>query len=89
MARTGYFFIGGLWAVGLITGLVLARAPDLVPLPTPHLMVPLIVGLIVDLAIRPASNAGRIAPISMNERAIAVIGAALIGFGATALLSPR
>ncbi len=87
--RTGYVFVAALWAVGIVTGVVLARAPDSVPLPTPHLMVPLIVGLIVDLAIRPASNAGRIAPISMNERAIAVIGAALIGFGATALLSPR
>jgi hypothetical protein len=89
MRRTGHVFIAGLWAVGLATGVVLARAPDLVPLPTPHLMVPLIVGLIVDLAIRPASNAGRIEPISMNERAIAVIGAALIGFATTAFLSQR
>ena len=87
MHRTGYFFIGTLWAVGVVTGLVLARGPDLVPLPTPHLMVPLIVGLLLDLAIRPASNAGRIAPITMNERAIGVIGAALVGFGATALVT--
>ena len=85
--RTGYVFIAALWVVGIVTGIVLARAPDSVPLPTPHLMVPLIVALIVDLAVRPASNAGRIAPVSMNERAIAVIGAALVGFVTTAQLS--
>jgi hypothetical protein len=85
--RTGFLFIATLWVVGLVTGVILARAPDSVPLPTPHLMVPLIIALIIDLAIRPASNAGRIAPISMNQRAIGVIGAALVGFVATAQLS--
>jgi hypothetical protein len=85
--RTGYLFIAALWVVGLVTGIVLARSPDSIPLPTPHLMVPLIVALIVDLAIRPASTAGRIAPVTMNARAIGVIGAALVGFVTTAQLS--
>jgi hypothetical protein len=88
MIRTGWYFVGGLWAVGLATGIFLARAPDTIPLPTPHFMVPLLVGLLADLALRPATNAGRIEPVSMNERAIAVTGAAIIGYGATALLAP-
>jgi hypothetical protein len=89
MNRTGLLFIAGLWAAGVVTGIVLARAPDVIPLPTPHFMVPMIVGLIADLSMRPAINAGRIPPISVNERGIGVIGAAIIGFGVTALLAPR
>jgi hypothetical protein len=79
MTMTARLFIGGLWALGLLTGLVLVRAPDLIPLPTPALSVPLIAALLVDLAIGPLVRAGRAEPLSMTHRAIAVIGAATIG----------
>ncbi|NNM74501.1 hypothetical protein [Enterovirga aerilata] len=83
-SRTGRIFIAGLWAVGLVTGIVLARAPDAIPLPTPAILVPLAVGLLADLAMRPAAESGRIQPLTMNERAIGVIGGALIAIAAGA-----
>lgn len=77
MLNSGRLFILGLWAVGIVTGLVAARAPHLLPVPTPALIVPLAVALVADLALRPSIEAGRIAPITMNERAVGVIGAGL------------
>lgn len=88
MTGTGRLFVLALWAVGLATGLVLARAPDtLALLPSPALTVPLAVALVADLALRPAAASGRIAPLTMNDRAIAVIGAGLLAIGASALLA--
>ena len=88
--RTGYAFIAGIWVVGALTGLVLGRAPATIPhwVPTPALTVPLVAGFIVDIALRPATERGRIFPLTMNERAIGVIGAALIAAGASALVHP-
>jgi hypothetical protein len=88
MNRTGRIFIGILWAIGLITGLVLAHAPHLLPLPTPAVMVPLAAGLVLDLLLRSSSQAGRIPPLEMTERAAGVIGGALVAIGASALLAP-
>ena len=85
MRHAGRLFIAALWGVGLVTGIVVARAPEWLPLPTPLFMVPLIAAFMLDLALRPATNDGRIEPITMNERGIGVIGAALIGFSVTAL----
>jgi hypothetical protein len=76
---TARLFVGGLWAVGLVTGLILVRAPDLIPLPTPALSVPLVAALLVDLAMGPLVRAGKAEPLTMTQRAIAVIGAAGIG----------
>lgn len=76
--RTGSIFIGALWAVGLATGLALARFPGATPLPMPALLVPLAVGLAADLLLAPAVRSGRLAPVGMNERAIGVIGGALV-----------
>lgn len=88
MTRTGRVFIAGLWAIGLLAGLVLARFPDLIPLPTPYFSVPLIAALLVDVVIRSRIEAGQIEPVTMNERAVAVIGASFIGLGASALVGP-
>jgi hypothetical protein len=86
MTRTGRLFIAGLWALGLLSGLVITRFPDLIPLPTPYFSVPLIAALLVDLLMRSRIEAGQVDPITMNERAVAVIGASLIGLGAAALV---
>lgn len=78
MTRTDVLFIAGLLAVGLAAGLVLARVPGSIPLPSPALLVPLAIGLAADLLLAPAIRAGRLPPLSMNARAIGVIGGALV-----------
>lgn len=88
MSRTGQIFIGLVWLAGLATGIVLAHAPQLLPLPTPAIFVPLAAGLLLDLALRSRSLAGRLAPLDMSERGAGVIGGALIAIGASALLAP-
>lgn len=85
MWSTGRLFIAGLWAVGLGTGLALARAPESLPLPTPALTVPLVAALLADLALMPAMRAGRIGPVTMTDRALGVIGAGLIALAVSAL----
>lgn len=85
MTRTAVIFVGLTWLAGIVTGIVMARFPNLVPLPVPTFTVPLMVGLLVDIAVRPAAESGRLAPVTMNERAIGVIGGAVLGLGAAAL----
>ena len=87
MSSTGRFLVPALWAVGLATGLAIAFAPHLLPLPTPILTVPLIAALVADVALMPAARAGRIAPITMNDRGIGVIGAGVIAIAVSALLA--
>jgi hypothetical protein len=87
VTRTGQVFIGIVWAIGLVTGLVLAREPDALPVPTPAILVPLAVGLLVDLAVRPAAERGRMPPLTMNERATGVIGGAFVAVGVTVLFA--
>ena len=87
MSRTGLIFIAGLWLLGLVTGVLVARLPALGAIPTPHLMIPLIASLLVEIAARPAVPSGRFAPLSMAERATGVIGAAIIGFVTTGALA--
>ena len=87
MSSTGRLLIVGLWLVGLGTGLVLAFRPDVLPLPTPILTVPLLAALAADLALMPAARAGRIAPVTMNDRAIGVIGAGIVAILVSALLT--
>ena len=74
----GRWFIGGLWAFGLVSGLAVAGSASLRALPIPSLAWPLAAALLADLALMPLAREGRIAPLTMNERAVAVIGAALI-----------
>jgi hypothetical protein len=86
MTATGRWFIAILWVSGLLSGIGIAKAPGLFPLPSPHLSVPLIVSLLIDLALQPLARSGRIPPLTMNQRAIAVIGAGVISLGVAALL---
>ncbi len=76
--RVGIWFIAGLWAFGLASGFVVAGRPALRDAAIPSLAWPLVFALLVDLALMALSRAGRISAITMNERAVAVIGAALI-----------
>lgn len=85
---TGRLFIAGLWVVGLLSGILLARAPDMLPLPMPYFLVPLVAGLAVELAIRRPIQSGQLSELSAGERAIGVLGGAVISFVAMKLLAP-
>lgn len=78
MTRTGPLFIAGLWLVGAGLGLAISLRPGLWPTSVPVLVVPLLVALAVDVALLPIVRAGRVSPLTMNERALAVVGATLI-----------
>ena len=83
----GRYFIAGLWVFGLLSAIVLSGTPALRALPVPSLAWPLGAALLVDLALMPLTREGRVQPLTMNERAIAVIGAALIHTLALAALA--
>jgi hypothetical protein len=76
--RVGRYFIVGLLVFGAIVGLVVAGSPRLRDSPIPPFIWPVALALIIDLALLPLARAGRIEPITMNERAIGVIGAAIV-----------
>jgi hypothetical protein len=76
--RVGRYFIVGLLVFGAIVGLVVAGSPRLRESPIPPAIWPVAVALLLDLALLPLARSGRIEPITMNERAIGVIGAAVI-----------
>ena len=84
--RVGRYFVIGLLAFGLIAGFAVARLPQLQLLPVPALTLPLILSFIVDLALMPFVRDGRVAPLTMEERALGVIGAALVATGVLAVL---
>ena len=74
----GRYFILGMLAFGLLAGLVVANVPALRDGPLPTIVWPIIVGLVVDLVLQSLVRQGRVAPLTMNERAIGIIGAGLI-----------
>jgi hypothetical protein len=76
--KIGRYFVFGLFAFGIVAGLIVAASPRLRALPVPPFVWPLILALLVDLAVLPLVRAGRVEAITMNERAIGVIGSALI-----------
>ena len=81
----GRYFVGGLLLFGVVAGLLVASSPALRNLPIPALIWPLIVALVADLALMPLVRDGRVHPITMEQRAIGVIGSGLIITGILAL----
>ncbi len=70
-------YIAGMLAFGLVAGLVLAAAPaarDVMPV----LIWPLLVSFIVDLVLMRRAQAGQTVPITMTQRAVAVVGSSLV-----------
>lgn len=88
VSRAGRLFIAALWLTGLVSGLLVARLPGIEVVPTPHLVIPLAAGLLLELALRMSSRAGWVESLTVNERAIGVIGAALISMAVAALAAP-
>ncbi len=70
-------YIAGMLAFGLVAGLVLAAAPaarDVMPV----LIWPLLVSFLVDLVLMRRAQAGQTVPITMTQRAVAVVGSSLV-----------
>jgi hypothetical protein len=74
----GRYYVVGMLVVGLIAGFVIAAAPRLREVPASALIGPLVVSFVIDLALMPLAREGRVRPLSMEQRAVGVIGAALI-----------
>jgi hypothetical protein len=83
----GKLYVLGLLAFGIITGLAVAKIPALAVVPIPAFTLPLIASLIADLALMPLGRAGRIEPLTMEQRLIGVVGASLVATGVLALLT--
>ncbi|HEY8382936.1 MAG TPA: hypothetical protein VIL09_12385 [Microvirga sp.] len=81
----GRYFIIGLLVFGVVAGLVVATQPGIRAWAIPPLAWPLILALVVDLLLFPFVREGRIRPLTMNERAIGVIGSGLISTAIVAL----
>ena len=85
---SGRLFILGLLAFGVAARpSVVATVPAARSLPVPSIAWPLVASLLADLALMPLVKEGRVAPITMNERAVGVIGAAIV-IAAFAALAP-
>ncbi len=84
----GHIYIGGMLAFGVVAGLVIAHVPGARDWPIPVFVWPLILALLVDLVLMPQAQAGRISPITMTERAMGVIGSALVIIAILAVVSP-
>jgi hypothetical protein len=76
--RIGRYFVGGLWAFGVLSALVVVSVPALRALEIPSVIWLIGAALLTDLALQPLAASGRIAPITMNERALGVIGGAIL-----------
>jgi hypothetical protein len=84
--NVGRTFVAALLAFGVLAGIAIAKIPALEIVPVPAFTLPLIASLVADLLLMPLGRAGRIAPLTMEERGIGVLGSALIAFGAAAWL---
>ena len=74
----GRIFIVGMLVFGVVVGLVTANMPKVRAWGVPVFVWPLIVSFIVDLVLMRRAEPGQISPLTMAERAIGVIGSALI-----------
>jgi hypothetical protein len=79
-------FVAALLAFGVVAGIAVAKVPALEVVPVPAFTLPLIASLAADLVIMRLGRGGRIAPLTMEERGIGVLGSALIAFGVAAWL---
>jgi hypothetical protein len=74
----GRIYIAGMLVFGVVVGLVTANVPAVRAWAVPVFVWPLILSFVVDLVLMPRAKAGQVSPLTMTERAIGVIGSALI-----------
>ena len=74
MISAGRLFVIGMLAFGVVAGLVVASVPVIRDLPVPAIVWPILVGLAIDLVLQALAREGRVEPLTMNERALGIIG---------------
>ena len=79
-------FVAALLVFGVLAGIAIAKIPALEVVPVPAFTLPLIASLVADLVLMRLGRAKGIAPLTMEERGIGVLGSALMAFGVAAWL---
>lgn len=85
MSKSRLFYIGTVLVSGIVIGLVLLQNPEWQQMVVPPAAWPFAVSLILDMIIGQMAAQGRVEPLTMGDRFVAVIGAGLIVTLMTAL----
>jgi len=78
LSRSRLLYIAAVLVSGIVIGLVVRHRPHLQELAVPPAAWPFAVSLALDLVIGQLAAQGRIAPLTMGDRFVAVLGAGLI-----------
>lgn len=78
LSRTRLLYIGAVLVSGIAIGFLVRLNPAWQELAVPPAAWPFAVSLVIDLVIGQLAAQGRVEPLNMNDRFIAVIGAGLI-----------
>jgi hypothetical protein len=85
MSKSRLFYIGTVLVSGIVIGLVLLQKPEWQQMAVPPAAWPFAVSLVLDMIISQMAAQGRVEPLTMGDRFVAVIGAGLIVTLMTAL----
>jgi hypothetical protein len=85
LSRTRLLYIAVVLVSGIVIGFVVRQNPEWQQMAVPPAAWPFAVSLVADLIVGQLAAQGRVAPLTMNDRFIAVIGAGLIVTLMTAL----
>ncbi|MBO1904549.1 hypothetical protein KHP60_06055 [Microvirga sp. 3-52] len=78
LSRIRLFYIIAVLISGIAAGLLILQQPHLQQAAVPPAAWPFAVSLVLDLAIGQLAAQGRVQPLTMGDRFVAVIGAGLI-----------
>jgi hypothetical protein len=85
LSRTRLLYIAVVLVSGIVIGFVVRQNPEWQQMAVPPAAWPFAVSLVADLIVGQLAAQGKVAPLTMNDRFIAVIGAGLIVTLMTAL----
>ncbi|WP_457094639.1 hypothetical protein [Microvirga sp. P5_D2] len=85
LSRSRLLYIGTVLVSGIVIGFVMLQRPEWQQMAVPPAAWPFAVSLILDMIIGQMAAQGRVEPLSMGDRFVAVIGAGLIVTVMTAL----
>jgi hypothetical protein len=78
LSRTRLLYIAVVLVSGIVIGFVVRQNPEWQQMAVPPAAWPFAVSLVADLIVGQLAAQGKVAPLTMNDRFIAVIGAGLI-----------
>ncbi len=85
MSKSRLIYIGTVLLSGIVIGLLMLQKPEWQQMVVPPAAWPFAVSLILDMIIGQMAAQGRVEPLTMGDRFVAVIGAGLIVTVMTAL----